>query len=110
MHENPLLIDLYELTMADAYLANGMMEPAVFEFFVRKLPARRGFLLAAGLDQAIDYLTSLRFDDELLCMGFAFRPVLAEAHRVSAETFASPAMSTRCRKEPRSSRTSRSCA
>ncbi len=66
MHENPLLIDLYELTMADAYLANGMMEPAVFEFFVRKLPARRGFLLAAGLDQAIDYLTSLRFDDESL--------------------------------------------
>jgi nicotinate phosphoribosyltransferase len=66
MHENPLLIDLYELTMADAYLANGMTEPAVFEFFVRKLPARRGFLLAAGLDQAIDYLTSLRFDGEAL--------------------------------------------
>ncbi len=68
MHQqtNPLLIDLYELTMADAYLANGMIEPAVFEFFVRKLPARRGFLLAAGLDQAIEYLTSLRFDDEAL--------------------------------------------
>jgi nicotinate phosphoribosyltransferase len=66
MHENPLLIDLYELTMADAYLANGMNEPAVFEFFVRKLPERRGFLLAAGLDQAIDYLTSLRFGDEAL--------------------------------------------
>jgi nicotinic acid phosphoribosyltransferase len=43
MRENPLLIDLYERTMADAYLANGMIEPAVFEFFVRKLPARRGF-------------------------------------------------------------------
>jgi nicotinate phosphoribosyltransferase len=66
MQENPLLIDLYELTMADAYLANGMTEPAVFEFFVRKLPARRGFLLAAGLDQAIDYLTSLCFDGEAL--------------------------------------------
>jgi nicotinate phosphoribosyltransferase len=63
---NPLLIDLYELTMADAYLADGMTQPAVFELFVRKLPARRGFLVAAGLDQAIDYLTSLRFDDEAL--------------------------------------------
>ncbi|HKH81626.1 MAG TPA: nicotinate phosphoribosyltransferase [Methylovirgula sp.] len=64
--DDPLLIDLYELTMADAYLADGMTQTAVFEFFVRKLPARRGFLIAAGLDQAMDYLTSLRFDDDAL--------------------------------------------
>ncbi len=43
-----------------------MNEPAVFEFFVRKLPERRGFLLAAGLEQVIDYLASLRFDSEVL--------------------------------------------
>lgn len=66
MRVNPLLIDLYELTMADAFLAEGMTEAAVFEFFVRKLPARRGFLLAAGLDQVIDYLISLRFDADAL--------------------------------------------
>ena len=41
-------------------------EPAVFEFFVRRLPERRGFLLAAGLEQALDFLESLRFSpDEL---------------------------------------------
>ena len=33
----------------------------MFEFFVRRLPARRGFLLAAGLDDALDYLETLRF-------------------------------------------------
>ena len=46
-----LLTDLYELTMAQAYLEQGMDEPAVFEFFVRKLPPHRNFLVAAGLEQ-----------------------------------------------------------
>lgn len=36
-----LLTDLYELTMAQAYLAQGMTDIAVFEFFVRKLPPQR---------------------------------------------------------------------
>ncbi|MBM5810701.1 MAG: nicotinate phosphoribosyltransferase [Gammaproteobacteria bacterium] len=57
-----LLTDLYELTMADAYLALGMHEPAVFELFVRRLPPHRSFLVAAGLDAALDYLENLRFD------------------------------------------------
>jgi nicotinate phosphoribosyltransferase len=55
-----LLTDLYQLTMVTAYQALGMEREAVFEFFVRALPARRGFLLAAGLEQALDYLESLR--------------------------------------------------
>jgi nicotinate phosphoribosyltransferase len=43
-----------------------MEETAVFEFFVRKLPESRNFLMAAGLDQALDYLEDLRFtEDEL---------------------------------------------
>lgn len=59
-----LLTDFYQLTMLQGYLAQGMREPAVFEFFVRKLPPTRGFLLAAGLEQLLGYLQNLRFDDE----------------------------------------------
>ena len=43
-----------------------MEEEAVFEFFVRKLPQHRNFLVAAGLDQALDFLENLRFADEEL--------------------------------------------
>ena len=56
-----LLTDLYQLTMVTAYHALGMERTAVFEFFVRRLPARRGFLVAAGLEQALDYLEALQF-------------------------------------------------
>jgi len=58
-----LLTDLYQLTMIQAYLDHGKTQAAVFEFFVRKLPPRRGFLMAAGLDTALDYLEGLRFSD-----------------------------------------------
>ena len=62
MHpESPLLTDLYQLNMIQAYLDHGDTQTAVFEFFVRTLPARRGFLLAAGLEQALDFLENLRF-------------------------------------------------
>jgi len=56
-----LLTDLYQLTMLQGYLQQRMEETAVFEFFVRKLPPRRGFLVAAGLEQALSYLEDLRF-------------------------------------------------
>jgi nicotinate phosphoribosyltransferase len=59
--ESPLLTDLYQLNMIQAYLDHGVTQTAVFEFFVRTLPRRRGFLLAAGLEQALDYLENLRF-------------------------------------------------
>jgi nicotinate phosphoribosyltransferase len=58
---SPLTTDLYELNMVQAYLDRGEDKEAVFEFFVRRLPERRGFLLAAGLDDALDYLETLRF-------------------------------------------------
>ena len=58
---SPLTTDLYELNMIQAYLDKGEDKEAVFEFFVRRLPPRRGFLLAAGLDDALDYLETLRF-------------------------------------------------
>jgi nicotinate phosphoribosyltransferase len=58
---SPLLTDLYELNMVQAYLDRAEGGEAVFEFFVRRLPARRSFLLAAGLADAIEYLTTLQF-------------------------------------------------
>src|SRR6266852_1055625 len=61
---SPLLTDLYQLNMMQAYLDHGDTKTAVFEFFMRKLPARRGFLLAAGLEQALDFLEQLRFTSE----------------------------------------------
>jgi nicotinate phosphoribosyltransferase len=59
-----LLTDLYQLNMAQAYLDHGRTKTAVFEFFVRKLPPRRGFLVAAGLEQALDFLEGFRFPAE----------------------------------------------
>jgi nicotinate phosphoribosyltransferase len=61
-----LLTDLYQLTMLQGYIDQGMEETAVFEFFVRKLPDRRNFLIAAGLDQALAFLENLRFSAEEL--------------------------------------------
>jgi nicotinate phosphoribosyltransferase len=58
---SPLLTDLYQLNMLEAYLAQGDVEPAAFEFFVRRLPGSRGFLLAAGLEQVLDYFENLHF-------------------------------------------------
>jgi nicotinate phosphoribosyltransferase len=58
---NALLTDLYQLNMMQAYLEAGETRTAVFEVFVRKLPAQRGFLIAAGLEQALDFLTNLQF-------------------------------------------------
>ena len=54
-----LLTDLYQLNMLQAYREHGLEDVAVFEFFVRRLPARRGFLIAAGLEQALDFLEEL---------------------------------------------------
>ena len=66
MNASALLTDLYELTMLEAYFAEGMNERAVFELFVRKLPDRRNFLLAAGLAQVVEYLSGLAFTPEEL--------------------------------------------
>jgi nicotinate phosphoribosyltransferase len=63
---SPLLTDLYQLTMLQAYVAAGMRGTAVFELFVRKLPPHRNFLMAAGLDQALGFVEGLRFSAEEL--------------------------------------------
>ena len=62
--EAALLIDFYELTMGHAYFQLGMNDTATFELFVRSLPRSRRFLVAAGLEQALEYLEQLRFSSE----------------------------------------------
>ncbi|MGW0117931.1 nicotinate phosphoribosyltransferase [Streptomyces sp. NPDC003327] len=52
--------DLYEVTMALSYLREDMRAPATFDLFVRALPPGRGFLVAAGLEPALDYLSRFR--------------------------------------------------
>ena len=61
-----LLTDLYQLTMLKAYYARGMRDTAVFELFVRRLRRGRRFFLAAGLEQALDFLEGLHFEREEL--------------------------------------------
>jgi len=61
-----LVTDLYQLTMLNAYYAHGMRDTAVFELFVRKLPRERNFMVAAGLEQALEFLEHLRFAPEEL--------------------------------------------
>jgi nicotinate phosphoribosyltransferase len=61
-HRNlALFTDLYELTMLQAYVEQGMHEEATFSLFVRRLPSRRHYLLACGLDDVLRYLEELRF-------------------------------------------------
>ena len=60
-----LLTDLYQLTMAAGYFESGKAdEVATFELFFRHLPRYRNFVLAAGLEQVVEYLQNLHFEDE----------------------------------------------
>lgn len=60
-----LLVDLYELTMAQSYLAEGMHErPATFSLFVRSLPPGWGHMVAGGLDDVLAYLEGLCFAED----------------------------------------------
>ena len=56
-----LSTDLYELTMIGGYYVKGVSGRATFDLFVRQLPPTRNYLVAAGLEQALDFLESLRF-------------------------------------------------
>jgi nicotinate phosphoribosyltransferase len=59
-----LLVDLYELTMAAAYFEHRVDCRATFELFVRQLPRERSYLVAAGIDSALEYLETLHFTEE----------------------------------------------
>jgi len=78
-----LLTDLYELTMAAGYLQTAFDARATFELFPRHLPPKRNYLVAAGLEQAIEFLENVRFTDEEI--GFLRKHVLFS--RISAKFF-----------------------
>jgi nicotinate phosphoribosyltransferase len=78
-----LQTDLYELTMAAGYLETGFDARATFELFVRSLPPRRNYLVAAGLDQALDFLENVHFSDEEIAY-LRKQPVFA---RIGGEFF-----------------------
>src|SRR5262245_1040449 len=59
-----LSTDLYELTMVGGYFAAGLSGRATFDLFVRQLPPTRNYLVASGLEQALDFLESVRFTTE----------------------------------------------
>ena len=61
LRDSALFTDLYELTMGAAFFREGMREPATFSLFARRLPPGRAFLVAAGLEDALDYVRSFRF-------------------------------------------------
>lgn len=83
-----LATDLYEVTMSLAYLDLGMTEPATFSLFVRRLPPDRGFLVAAGLESALDHLSSFRIDDEdVAALGHALHRPPAELDRLRGLRF-----------------------
>ncbi len=94
-----LLTDLYELTMAAGYVQTRFEARASFELFVRNLPPRRNYLVAAGLDQALDFLENVRFTaDEIAFLrrhpafrhiGPAFFDYLAQ-FRFTGEVWAMP--------------------
>jgi nicotinate phosphoribosyltransferase len=75
-----LSTDLYQLTMMAGYLAAGVEGRSTFELFVRDLPPERGYLVAAGLEQAVEALLGLRFTaDEIEYLRTV--PALARAPR-----------------------------
>ena len=59
-----LFTDLYELTMAQAFRQRGMDARATFSLFFRSLPPNRAYLVAAGVEECLDELASLRFTPE----------------------------------------------
>ena len=60
-----MLCDYYELTMGNGYLARGMQDRITyFDVFFRKVPDEGGFAIAAGLEQVIEYIRQLHFNDE----------------------------------------------
>jgi len=61
-----LFTDLYELTMAASYFAEGMHRPATFSFSVRHYPPGRGYFIAAGVDDVLRYLENLHFSASAL--------------------------------------------
>ena len=62
-----LLTDLYELTMMQGYFQSGNNKKVVFDAFYRKNPSGGGYAIAAGLEQVIQYVKELHFEEIIQC-------------------------------------------
>ena len=98
---SPLLTDLYELNMAASYLRRHMTGTATFSLFVRRLPAERGFLVAAGVEDCLDLLEAFSFDERdlayLATLGFDAASIESFSRtrlRISAAAFLVKVMAT----------------
>ena len=58
-----MVMDLYELTMAEGYFKSGDQPRVAFDVFYRKVPDSGGFAIFAGLEQIIEYVENLHFDE-----------------------------------------------
>ena len=59
-----MLCDYYELTMSNGYFANGMKDKIVyFDVFYRENPDKGGYAIFAGLEQIVEYIKDLHFDE-----------------------------------------------
>jgi nicotinate phosphoribosyltransferase len=58
-----LFTDLYELTMAQTYVEQEMLAPATFDLFFRSYPPNRGYMVASGLEDVLDFLEGVSFGD-----------------------------------------------
>jgi nicotinate phosphoribosyltransferase len=61
-----LLTDLYELTMAASYFENDVTDTATFSLYIRKYPPDRGYFVAAGLEDFLEYVSSFHFSESAL--------------------------------------------
>ena len=72
--EMPLFIDLYELTMAQGHLERGHNISSSFDLSFREMPEDRGYIIVAGLEDVVEYVESISFEEEALVflqeMGF----------------------------------------
>ena len=65
MRNLTMLMDYYELTMSNGYFKKGYKDRiAVFDMFYRNNPDNGGFVVSAGLEQLIEYIQNLSFNDE----------------------------------------------
>ena len=62
-HDLALFTDLYELTMCASYFDNNVHDVGTFELFVRDFPPNRSYFIAAGLEDALNYLENLKFNE-----------------------------------------------
>lgn len=94
-----MLCDFYELTMGNGYFMSGMKDTITyFDLFYRTVPDNGGFAIAAGLEQAVDYIQNLHFTEEDIDY-LRGRGIFSEDFWTTCATLNSPATYGQCRRE-----------